>query len=387
MLCGLPRCPILERIRSQPQISSSERVEGETPPSVLVGDRGYPKVWVGPTISLTSLDLPEDPSKWISRPLSYLVSRFSSQIYARFKLDVRRAENPKLEEIKWAIMSEMPVEMEARLRSRPQPKIVFDGLLAPIGPSAPADRIKLVGEPKIPTSLEKIAYDKDLRASEAVIELYRQRVDVYTISKSFSLGSFGTRGRRRIVPTRWAITAVDSLVGDWLHHKIVLMPIYGDKVLLYTSSYEGNRYFVIIAPGPYFLEIVEAWLPRGLWTPSTSSVYISVNREHMRRGLEYMDGGHYAMRLAVLERLYEMKRQASVLAIREIGPEYYSPVGVWQVREGMRKALRSTPLRFEEMSQALKHISKELRFDLDPTLRSLEILKHLNRWVSLEGYL
>ncbi len=387
LLCGLPRCPILERTKSQLKVPNTNRLEGATPPSALVGDRGYPNVAVGPMISLRELDLPEDPSKWVEKPLEYVISRFSSQVYTHFRINVRKVDEPAVEEFKWALLSEVPVDMEAKLRRPPKPRIAFDGLLSPVGPTAPAEKVRVTGEPRISSVIENKIYDRDLRASEGVIELYERGVNVYSISKVLSLGALGVSGRRKLVPTRWAITAVDSMVGSWLRQQISNFPIYSGEVLLYGGSYEGNRYFVIIAPGPYLLEVVEAWLPRGLWTPSATEAHVTINREHVRVGLEYMDGGHYAMRLAALEKLFQMRRQAAVLALREIGPEYYAPVGVWQVREGVRRALSSEPLRFGELGWALDHLAREVRFNLRSLTRSLYIAQFLKRWVSLEGFL
>ncbi len=387
LLCGLSKCPILERVKSQAKVPRTNLVEGPSPPSALVSEKGYPKVSVGPMVALKELDLPERPALWIRRPLSYMISRFSSQVYAHFRMDVRRVDEPQVEEVRWALLSEVPVEMEAKLRRPPTPRISFDGLLTPLGPTAPVERVKLAEEPKIPTSIEGSIYDRDMSAAEGIVELYVKGVDVYSISKVLSLGSLGVRGRRRLVPTRWAITAVDSLVGNWLRRLVEQMPPYAGNVLLYRSSYEGNRYFVVIVPGPYMLEIVEAWLPRGLWTQSSREAHVLINREHTRMGLEYMDGGHYAMRIAVLEKLRSMRRQASVLAIREVGPEYYAPVGVWQVREGMRMALSSEPVRFDELDEALEFLRSRVRFDLTPILRSSRLLRLVLRWTSLEGFL
>lgn len=377
----------MERITSQPKVPATRSIEGLSPPSALVGEKGYPKVSMGPMVSLTELDLPERPAFWLNRPLSYVISRFSSQIYAYFKLDVRRVDEPQVEEMRWALLSEKPVEMEARLRRHPVPRLTFDGLLAPLGPAAPADKVRLAEEPKVPAMVEKGFYEGDLRASEGIIELYNRGVDIYSIYKLLSLGSLGLKGRKRLVPTRWAITAVDSTVGDWLRRTVGYLPIYSGEVLLHRSSYEGNRYFVIIIPGPYILEVVEAWLPKGLWTQRSESAHVLINREHTHIGLEYMDGGHHAMRIAVLEKLKSMGRQASVLAVREVGPEYYAPVGVWQVREGMRKALMSEPLKFDELDEAFSFLRREAKFDLAPSLRKLHLLKFVRKWTSLEKFL
>ncbi|MEM0294989.1 MAG: hypothetical protein QW221_02400 [Candidatus Korarchaeum sp.] len=99
-----------------------------------------------------------------------------------------------------------------------------------------------------------------------------------------------------------------------------------------------------------------------------------------------MDGGHYAMRLAVLEKLFNMRRQAAVISLRRIGPEYYAPVGVWQVREGMRKALRSEPLKFPDLADALIYIRKSLDLNLSTLLRMMRVPKFLRGRVSLESF-
>ncbi|MFB6165088.1 MAG: hypothetical protein ABEJ31_08005, partial [Haloarculaceae archaeon] len=56
---------------------------------------------------------------------------------------------------------------------------------------------------------------------------------------------------------------------------------------------------------------------------------------------EYVDetsGAYYASRLGVLEHLSDRGRQAKVLVVRYASPEYWAPVGVWQIREGVRHA-------------------------------------------------
>ena len=53
-------------------------------------------------------------------------------------------------------------------------------------------------------------------------------------------------------------------------------------------------------------------------------------------------GAYFAAKLGILEYLTSSKkRKCSVLVLREIRPEYLVPLGVWQIREGIRDALRS----------------------------------------------
>jgi hypothetical protein len=62
-------------------------------------------------------------------------------------------------------------------------------------------------------------------------------------------------------------------------------------------------------------------------------------------------GGYYATRLPILEFLERRKRQASVLAIRLETPSYWAALGVWVVRESVRKALSKKILDFRSIEE------------------------------------
>lgn len=72
-LCGLTSCPILERFRAVTNAASKVRLDvgllqGSTPPSVIVGEKGYPKVSlsfnVAPEVVGEQARLYEDPAGW-----------------------------------------------------------------------------------------------------------------------------------------------------------------------------------------------------------------------------------------------------------------------------------------------------------------------------------
>ncbi|MCL4406837.1 hypothetical protein M1139_01955 [Candidatus Parvarchaeota archaeon] len=73
-------------------------------------------------------------------------------------------------------------------------------------------------------------------------------------------------------------------------------------------------------------------------------------------------GAYYAIRLAVLEKLREMKSQFSVLCIREITPEYFAPLGVWVVREGARKVLNGAVKTSDTLSSAMSSAKARMLF-------------------------
>jgi len=51
--------------------------------------------------------------------------------------------------------------------------------------------------------------------------------------------------------------------------------------------------------------------------------------------------------------LFDAKIQAGVVILREIRPEYAIPVGVWQIREGIREAMKQNPIIANNFDHAL----------------------------------
>ncbi|MGY0287633.1 MAG: Nre family DNA repair protein [Candidatus Methanodesulfokora washburnensis] len=353
-LCGLDRCPIISDIMERFGTKAEKSFLGATPPFVLVGEYNYPNVRVGPAVA-GDPELAvkaEDHRFLLERNLLEIARIRTSHIIAKL------GRERDLEEIRLSSMSERPVQLEVEIEKLRR-KSFFDSIVPPVGPVADAKSVKLSEEPKVPSKIEKVVYDTDLRAVDAVKELYLSGIDVYHSTRLLSLGMLGTRERRRLVPTRWSITAVDSMLGDFLKRKVLELPEYSEDILLYKYEFNDNRYMVLLLPGVYQLKIAEVWLPRGLWTSDKEEVI--TNYENPVRGFELMDGGHYAMRLPVLEHLIRMRRQATCIAIREIGPGYFIPVGNWQIRESLRKAFLSEPERYDSLREALSSILSGLR--------------------------
>ena len=77
----------------------------------------------------------------------------------------------------------------------------------------------------------------------------------------------------------------------------------------------------------------------------------------------------------VNEFLEKERRQASVIILREIRPGYIMPVGVWNVRENVRNALKQKPLKFETLKETLDHVRTRLHIDLDVWIDNSQLLK------------
>ena len=53
----------------------------------------------------------------------------------------------------------------------------------------------------------------EIKASEAIEFLYKNEFNEYTLSKILSVGVIGLAKNKKLVPTRWSITATDDILG------------------------------------------------------------------------------------------------------------------------------------------------------------------------------
>jgi len=370
-LCGLLSCPILERFRAQVLSVTSLgsrplELQGSTPPSLVVGEQGYPKV---PILFNIPPHIHGEEARVYDHPLLWWTQRYSlkkiielrsylvSSIIRFYAKDPWRLYE---RELSIAAVSIKPADSEAKLQKPPIPHLSFDGILAPHGPSAPASNIRIVSNPKPPRILEKLVWD-DVKASEAVWLLYKGRVDFYTIVRAFSLGLLGVKRNRRLVPTRWAITAVDSAIATKLLEIIKFENKVVDYIEVYTASYIGNKFIIILFPGPYRLEMVEIWHPSTIWTQNAGQPVLHWVREDKPNRFTEIDGGMMAARLSILEHLARRKRQASVLIVREITPDYYAPVGNWHIRLTTAHALSQPMLKSNNLKEAIELLGTSLK--------------------------
>ncbi|MCS7102664.1 MAG: hypothetical protein NZ992_02130 [Candidatus Korarchaeum sp.] len=57
-------------------------------------------------------------------------------------------------------------------------------------------------------------------------------------------------------------------------------------------------------------------------------------------------------------------------------------MGIWQFREGVRKALRSELLKFPDLADAMRSLERSLGMNLNVLLRAMRAPKPLSWWVS-----
>ncbi|NQE52007.1 hypothetical protein C5S29_00340, partial [ANME-1 cluster archaeon GoMg3.2] len=243
--------------------------------------------------------------------------------------------------------------------------------------------------PKIPKQVESIVSD-ELKAVESAKGLYDLGLDVYKVAEILSAGTLGLHRDKKMVPTRWSITATDDLIFKKLATQLKEYPVI-DSYYVYESSYLDNHFQILLMPTLFEYENFEAWFPGSVWNDASFlRPAIVEDYEGFKGRKQYAEegGGYYAARLAVAEALHKMRRQAGVIVFREIHPSYFIPLGVWVVRETVRAAFRNKCVNFETKMAALKYIDSLLqaKTGLKLAIRDFELQSVILRQKKLTDY-
>lgn len=379
-------------------LSSLSKLDSISPPSVFIGSKlKYPLVNVG-----IMSPLQKDEDAWIYDDVKYwsannfdikeVLMLRNSLLNSRFQSKVTDARlNRKMVDIaKEIAIASKPVNVEIEFNERLRFDRDKDKVLAPHGYRAGIKRAEIIGNVKVERQVDKVIND-DIKASESAEILYKNNFDEYTISKILSVGVLGMKKNRRLVPTRWSITATDDLIGKNLLEKIRKYPHVQDYELFY-GEFLGNCYVIMLFPDVWSYELFELYIPGSSWNPS-NEIKASTDSEGFHGRKEYAfntTGGYYASRLPILEYLNSIRRQASVLAIRIETPSYWAALGVWVVRESVRKALKQK-MKFSDRNEILEAARKigiiKYKFDISDILCKSTLLKQKKEQKSIVDFM
>jgi len=395
LLCGKPVCPILLRYhafeRTLPMVEGRD-LSGSSPPGLFVGRYGYPKVSVGPLLSSEhgSTELLDSPEDWVGRSVAEVVSFRTGLVRGTSPIRVTDAEKPipLLEDLQLLSIAAESAESEAHFRRPPRGHISLSDSAPPFGPSAPIEKFHLDVR-RVDPHLDRLTSDTDANARVAVGELYGRGVRVSRIQRAFSVGTLGRSGRRKLVPTRWSITAVDDILSKKNLERIRLLPELSE-IRVHRLTALDNRWIIAFLPGAYRYESIEAWYPNTLWNPDPENIVIMGDHEGHNGRTTYasIGGCYYAARLATSEALLGLGRQAGVVVLREVHPGEILPLGVWNVREHARAALRRPAERLTTLAELSSLVRATFAIPLERWLRASAVLhdartqRRLDDWVT-----
>jgi hypothetical protein len=147
---------------------------------------------------------------------------------------------------------------------------------------------------------------------------------------------------------------------------------------VYESVYLDNIFEILMIPAQWSYESMEAWYPGTIWNPHgrNTAIFSDYEANNGRTTYAEIGGCYYSARLAVCEQLIKERRQATVVVLREARPGYIMPVGVWQVRENVRNAVRNVPYKCNTLNEALNRIASRLQIPLKRWIAQSELLKN-----------
>lgn len=365
-------------------VNVGEKLDGSTPPSVFIGKSGYPKVYAGPMLAQQHGDtsILDTPESWIPQgKFNREIVNFRLQLVrGKALVGIKDIDNKFVNQLQEIALAKTSAEAEVEFKHKPK-GVTFNEEHQPFGPSAQIKKFD-VSNVKWEPQLEKVYHDTDLLSANAVVKLYNKDTLFSQIQKAFSVGTMGIGKNRRLVPTRWSITAVDDILGKNLLAEVKLNPVL-ETYQVYEFKSLANYFAVLLMPTPWQYENFEAFIHVmgneialfGDWEAYTG------RKEYSEQG-----GCYYSARFAIAEHLSRIKKQAGAIVFREAYPDYI-PLGVWNVRENVRAALMQQPKGFQTLKDSLNYIRTKLALPIERFTNESMLLKTAAQQTRLASFI
>jgi hypothetical protein len=386
--CRLAICPYLGRVRTWFEDRRDLRTTnlfGASPPSAFVGSWGYPKVLVGPLVppvrdeDTSILDASES---WLAYDLSEILRFRLSLVRGKASRRVAEARVPDsiLSTVQEAAMASKPIDTEMWFTKKPSLVSPFSARAPPSGPSADLTKVDLASNPSVPRRVDDLVSDTDVRAGEAIADLYENGITQSQITRVFSVGLLGMKDRRKLVPTEWSITAVDDILAKALVDEVRTFPWISEFEVTSASGL-ANNVAVLLFPQAFMFEGLEAWNLAASPTPAHDHEFVGGRTRYP----EQIAGAYHATRLPVLEHLADRRRQAGAIVFMEVYDDWV-PLGVWRYRELARAALTKKAMRFASLAEAEADLGRRLRLPMVNWWRASVLRAYLRGQRRITGY-
>ncbi len=332
---------------------------GSSPPEIFVGRWNYPNVYTGilSPQEYGNTQIMSSPELWHKNklPISNIIDLRHKLIYGRTTSNIKKIPSNFKSVFHEIAMTHRSAATEFKLKKPVNPEKHPDNRVPLISKAATIQSVRLEENTKIDKKVDYLVNDTDVKSVISIQELHKSNIPISNIIKLLSAGLLGLKQNRKLVPTRWAITATDDTISKTKLEKVKMfqeVPEYQ----VFHAEYLGNHYEFLLLPEPYSFEVIEISLKfyGGVWQDYETFF-------PRKKYADSVTGAYYANRLALVEYLERIKRQASCLIIREIRPEYYAPCGVGILRETSRSAFSQQPKRFNTLKEALTDIQSRLK--------------------------
>ncbi len=389
-ICGKPNCKKHSFLLGK--IINLKEFSGSSPPEIFVGRYNYPNINIGilSPQGYGDTEIFSSSEQWHKNQLNIqqILLLRNQLIYGRTKghikyLNTKQGLNQTnkkfLSTMQEVAMTHKSISAEFKLKKTISRHDEKDDKSPLITNAAPIENVRLQENPIIKRKVDYITSDTDAKSVTGILELEKSGLTSPQIIKILSAGLLGFRTRRKLVPTRWSITAVDDTISKEKLKKIRFYPEI-NETLLFHSEYNGNHYEIILLPDKFSFEVIEI---------ATANPNIWQDYEGFfprKKYAESVTGAYYANRIALTEYLESIKRQATALFFREIKPEYDAPLGVGILREVSRVAFKQQPEKFNTIQEALNQAQTRLNQPIKNFTNKSEILKQYKKQTRLSKW-
>lgn len=395
---GRQRSPWIKDIKIKALDLVSNAFSGNTPPSVFVGSKLWPKANIGilsPLENKHEAQKYDDYYYWYAQgyDIQKIVELRSNLINSRFQnhiLDVRK-DSKFLDLAQEIVMTFKPVNIDVELKRKLKANIKLDQIHLPYGPVGDVQNIAATENITIKPIVERVYNDTDLKAVDALRYLNNKGLNEHQLTQLLSIGTLGLKHNRKLVPTRWSITATQDMLGKDLINDIKTYLIIAEHKL-YFGNYFGNHYLIILFPALWSYELFESVMPDHLTHPD-QKLYTATDAETYAGRKTYADntvGGYYCARLSLLEHFKEKKIQARALLLRFVTSEYNMPLGVWVTGRAVKTTLQTQEYAFENRKDALAFartlILRKFGYNIDNLLTKSKLLKETKEQQTLTHF-
>ncbi len=367
----------LEKLTKDLQMKSvkvGKDLEGSTPPSVFIGRWSYPKVYAGPMMVNEKGDtsIVDSPESWLPehKTQDEIINYRLNLVRGKQLISIKDLDNPFVEKLQDISLASKSIDSEATFGKIPHGSVLSEDS-TPHGPSAVIEKFD-IDAVKWDHQLEKSYYDTDLKAAEAVMGLHDKDVPFSNMQKAFSVGAFGIGKSRKLVPTRWSITACDTTLADGLLKSVRNYPII-DSYRVYEYYSLKNKYIIILLPVEWQYEWTEAFIKI---LGQEEMIFSDYELNGGKKEYSSVGGCYYTAKYAVLDELAREKKQAGLIILRE-AYNGYVPLGVFNVRENIKFAMQEHYKEFEDLKSCLHYASTQLKIPISKYVKVSTLLNEL----------
>jgi hypothetical protein len=221
------------------KVKKISNFSGSSPPEIFVGSWSYPNVYSGilSPEEHGNTESYSSPEIWHKDKLTIpeIMNFRKKLIYGRNRAHIKDKTSRNFQQAFNEIaMSYSSVSAEYKLKKPITKNQENDSYTPLISKAGEIESVKLQENTKIKEKVDYLVNDGEIKSKQGILELYKSKIPNRSIIKILSAGLLGLKNNRKLVPTRWSITAVDDTISKDKLSRIKQFPIINEFQLFHS---------------------------------------------------------------------------------------------------------------------------------------------------------